>query len=237
MAPQLSAREVTRKSRRFDRSFKRYRRLLVERHGREFAAQVSERARREYRAVLSDSPRFAGRVNLFNWVVGEGALIIAFHQSMRAMGKTVEDTMEIVYDATERSYESQPNPLRFLVRKIAFGPVFFRIASRSAALVGQHPEGWKMQYRKDDGRDSDWNVEVTECGVLKYFEKHGVPELAAYCNFLDYLQSRTYGMGMINPTNIGQGDAVCLQLMKQGRDTPVPANLQSLADPTRRDAR
>lgn len=152
---------------------------------------------------------------------------------MRAEGKTVEDTMDIVYEVSERTYDSQPRPLRLVVRKIAFGP-FFAMARRSARLVGQHPEGWKMQYRKVDGTDSDWDVEVTDCGVIKYYEKHGVPELASYCNFLDYLQSRTYGMGMKNPTNIGQGDAVCLQQMKQGRETAVPVNLQILVDPPRR---
>lgn len=64
MAAQLSAREVTRKTRRFDKKFKKYRQLLGERHGQEFAKQISECTRHEYQAVLRDSPKFAGRLNL-----------------------------------------------------------------------------------------------------------------------------------------------------------------------------
>jgi len=38
--------------------------------------------------------------------------------------------------------------------------------------------------------------EATECAIVKFFNKQGVPELAYYCNFVDYIQSNVIGMRM-----------------------------------------
>ncbi|MEL6890922.1 MAG: hypothetical protein AAFP84_04960 [Actinomycetota bacterium] len=229
MTAHLSARDVEKRARRFDKKFRKHRRLLTDRYGAAVARQITGDARREYPAVLRDTPKFAGRGNIFNWAIGENALIVAFHRAMTAAGKTADETIAIAYAVTERTYDAQPRVVRSLIRRIMFGRVFFATVRRSARLVGQHPEGWQVEYRQGDGVTSDWYFAVTECGVLKYYDKFEVPELAPYCNFVDYLQSRACGFGMQNPTNLGQGDATCVQLMKRDRETPVPANLEELA--------
>jgi len=66
--------------------------------------------------------------------------------------------------------------------------------------------------------------------VIKYYKRHGAEELAQYCNYVDYIQSKAFGMGMRNPKHLGLGDDVCCQYMKRGRETVVPDNLKPLFD-------
>ena len=157
-------------------------------------------------------------------------MIVAFYKSMRAHGKTADESIRILFALTEDSYDSMATIFRRLARKVVFSRFFFWIVKRPAEKVRNHPEGWKIDYKKGDGKTSDWYFECYECGVIIYYKKHGAEELAPYCNFIDYIQSRIIGMGMHNPKNIGQGDRICCEYMKAGRETVVPDNLRKYTE-------
>ena len=97
--------------------------------------------------------------------------------------------------------------------------------------MSNHPEGWKIDYRTGDGETCDWFFECSECGVVNYMRKHGAEGLAPYCNYVDFIQSRAFGLGMRNPDNIGQGGSACREYFKRGRETSLPENLASIAGP------
>jgi len=65
------------------------------------------------------------------------------------------------------------------LRKFIFSPIFFKIVQISSKKVFDYPDGWKIEYKKGDNKDCDWYFEVTECGVVKFFNNQGVPELGA----------------------------------------------------------
>jgi len=221
---------VQKKLRCFDKAFKNYRQKLSQYYGEDTSNQIAARTRKEYEALLPQTPKFAGTANIFNWAIAENVMIVAFYKSMKAHGKTANESIRILFALTEDSYDSMPTILRRLARKIVFSQVFFWIVRRSAEKVRNHPDGWNIDYNKGDGKTSDWYFECNECGVIKYYKKHGAEELAPYCNFIDYIQSRIIGMGMQNPKNIGQGDKICCEYMKAGRETVVPDNLRKFTE-------
>jgi len=225
----LGAATVRRRLRRFPRTFAPYRRLLVQRYGEERTPRLEGATRKEYAALLPETPRFPGRFNLFNAVVGYGALIVSLFRALRADGIGAEESAGVLYDVAERSFRPLPRPARWVARKLVFSPLFLRLAQTSARRVHDHPGGWAIDYRKGDGRTSDWCFECSRCGMVEYLRAHGAAELAPFCNYVDYLQSRAFGLGMQNPANIGQGDAVCREHFREGRETPVPDNLRALA--------
>ena len=59
------------------------------------------------------------------------------------------------------------------------------------------PEGWIIDYRRGGRITCEWFFECSEC-VVKYFRKHGAGEPTAYCNYIDFIQSRALGLGMQN---------------------------------------
>ncbi|MFC1532752.1 L-2-amino-thiazoline-4-carboxylic acid hydrolase [Thermodesulfobacteriota bacterium] len=221
----LSPSVVQKKLKKFDKSFKPYKQKLIHHYGDDLAIQITEQTRIKYEGLLPDTPHFDGSVNIFNWAMRENVLIVAFYKSMKANGSAAEDVIRILFQVSEDSHKSIPTVIRWLARKFIFGRIFFWIVKRSADKVRNHPEGWKINYKKGDGKTNDWYFECHECGVIKYYKKHGAEELALYCNYIDYIQSHTLGMGMQNPRNIGQGDEKCCEYMKEGRKTLLPDNL------------
>lgn len=224
----MNERGVQRKLKRFGKSFRPYEKKLACLCGEDSARLIADHARREYESLLPQTPIFPGTANIFNWVMGASAMMVAFHRAMKANGMTVEDTVRILFRVTEDSHRSIPAALRWVAGKFLFSRVFFQIVRRSAEKVHNHPDGWKIDYQRGDGRTCDWYFECHECGVIKYFRRHGVEELGRYCNYVDFIQSRAFGMGMLNPKNIGQGDEICCEYMKRGRDTVMPDNLKKL---------
>jgi hypothetical protein len=227
----MSAAKVGKLVRRFDKSFKPYLKKLTERYGTDPAVRIGEQTRIEYSRLLPLTPQFEGRFNIFNWVIGLAPMIVALHKSMKADGKTAEETARILFEAADDSHRSIPGGMRWIARKFFFSGLFLRFSRRSALKVRSHPEGWTIDYRRGDGGTCDWYFECSQCGVVNYFRKHGVEDLAPYCNYIDFIQSRVLGLGMQNPENIGQGSGVCREYFKQGRETCLPENLKSIAEP------
>ncbi|MFC1926422.1 L-2-amino-thiazoline-4-carboxylic acid hydrolase [Chloroflexota bacterium] len=224
----LSPSVVQKKLKKFDKSFTPYKQKLIQHYDDHLAEKITEQTRIEYERLLPQTPRFTGSINVFNWAIGEAMLIVAFYKAMKANGNTIEEVIWILFQVSGNSYESMSTVVRWFARKFVFSRIFFWIVRRSADNVRNHPEGWKIDYKKGDGKTCDWYFECHECGVIKYLEKHGAGEIAPYCNYVDYLQSRVLGMGMLNPSNIGQGDKKCCEYMKEGRETLLPENLATI---------
>ncbi len=230
--PQLPRRRVRKLLRRFDRSTRKVRKKVHARYGREFADVVLERTRVEYAQVLPETPYFGGAGNIFDDIIELNAQIVAFNKAMSAHGRSAEDAVGIYFEIFNELHQAIPGPARWAAQRFFFSPLFLKLARRFAGIVEQHPEGWKIEFFQD-GEEEDWRFECTECAVITFYRKHDAMELAPYCNFFDYIQSRTFGLGMENPTSIGRGDEVCVERMKRGRQTPVPENLIELVEQRR----
>jgi len=215
---------------KFEKSFKPYKDGVIVKYGKDFADVMMKKAHDEYEKIIPEVPVFRGRLNIFNTVMGVNAIIVSFHRAMRACGKSVEESGTILFKVAEREHEAIPKPVRWVARKMMFSPLFLSFTRSSAKKVYDHPEGWKIDYQKGDGKQSDWNFECSECGVIKYFKKQGVEELGQYCNYVDFIQSRTFGLGLLNPKNLGLGDELCIETFKQGRKTELPDNLKIIAE-------
>jgi hypothetical protein len=224
----LPAKRIQKALSRFDRSFKNVREMCIARYGEAFATQVMAQTRVEYEKLLPQTPHFPGLINIFNTVVIFNMQMVSFYKAMKANGKSAEETVKIYYTLAEKTHNVIPKPIRWMAQKLIFSPVFLFISRTSAKHIARHVEGWQLQYKQGDGKQADWYFECQECGVIKFYQKHGVEELMQYCNFIDYIQGKAFGMGMQNPKNIGLGDEMCVQYMKQHRETMLPDNLKSI---------
>lgn len=88
--------------------------------------------------------------------------------------------------------------------------------------VQNDPDGFRIRYEKGDREECDWYFSAERCGMVRFLEKQDCQALARYCNMLDYIQGRTFGMGVRFKSCIGTGDPVCVECMKNGRDTEIP---------------
>lgn len=213
---------------KFDKISVRIEKKIAKYYSEKFASKIKKEARAEFESIIPEIPYFSGTINIFRELIIMSAWGVSFYKPMKKSGKTVEEIMMVVYEATEEIHKSISKPLRWLLRKFIFNPIFLKIAQISSRNVSGHPDGWKIEYKKGDNKGCDWYFKATECAIVKFFNKQGVSELAYYCNFIDYIQSNIIGMGMQQLSCIGAGDKTCVECMKQGRETKIPGNLKKL---------
>jgi len=72
-----------------------------------------------------------------------------------------------------------------------------------------------------DGETFDYGLDVTECGICKFYHAQGADELAPYMCLSDYVVSRAFGRGLVRYKTIAEGAEVCDFRYKQGRETFV----------------
>jgi hypothetical protein len=72
-----------------------------------------------------------------------------------------------------------------------------------------------------DGEAFDYGLDVTECGICKFYRAHGAGGLAPYMCLSDYVVSRAFGRGLVRYKTIAEGAEVCDFRYKQGRETFV----------------
>ncbi|OEU60792.1 MAG: hypothetical protein BBJ57_03435 [Desulfobacterales bacterium PC51MH44] len=226
----IDSKTIEKKLKKIKKGFRRYNQKLVQYYGLETAQQIERQTLDEYKQLLPKTPRFQGKLNIFNFIIGENVLIVAFYKAMKKSGKKVQETIRILYEVVDEVHTAIPPALCWVAGKIFFSRFFLFFIKRSSARVSKHPAGWRISYKKGEDNSSDWYFECQECGVIKYYQAHDAEELAKYCNFVDYIQSCVFGMGMRNPQNIGQGDSICCEYMKKGRATIVPNNLSEIVD-------
>jgi len=201
---------------------------LVKRFGSDFAHNITEESRSEFKEIVPHLPDMPGKLNVFREIIEINAVVIAFYKALRSSGITVEEAAEIFYELVYDLHQAIPKPLRWLIGWFFISPIFLKIAQYSSKQAGKSADGWKIEYHKGADGQCDLYFEATECGVIKLYEKLGVPELGAYCNFVDYIQSKAFNLGMKQPERLGGGDARCIECFKRGRQTEVPSNLREL---------
>lgn len=206
----------------------RIERQLTIHYGSELARKIAEKSNLEFEEIIPQMPDIPGKLNFFREIIETNAIVIAFYKALRASGKTLDETAGIFYEMVRDLHQAIPKPLRWLIGWFFVSPIFLKMLQYFSKLSGESADGWKIEYHKGVDKQCDFYFEATECGVLKFYEKVGVPELGVYCNFVDYIQSEAFNLGMKQLAHLGGGDTKCIECFKRGRQTEVPDNLKKL---------
>lgn len=219
---------VRKRLRGFDHVAPRIARHLRPRYGDARADQMIAETRREYERIIPELPFIGGTRNAFSPVIIANGWIIALFRTMKAHGKTAENTVEVCAAVADEWFRSLPRWALRLGRRIAFSaPVrayFKKQAARSQER--RYPEDFVYTFRA--GGEEDLAFEFTECAVNKLYKAQAVEELKPYCNFFDVTYSRLMGMGVDANRTIGLGCETCQLRYKPGRETVIPERLKGL---------
>jgi len=221
-------RKQSRLLKRFERFSNRVERKLQKDRGDDFASHIRKEARSEFKKIIPEIPNFHGTINIFRVIIIVSAWMVAWYKPMKRSGLSVEEAVSIFFEITDDIHRSIPKPIRWFIGKLFFTSCFLKIAHISSKNIYNHPKGWKIRFYKESSNRIDSYFIANECGVVKFFIQQGVPELAHYCNFVDYIQSEIFGFGMQQVSCIGLGDRRCIEEMKKGRNTEIPKNLRSI---------
>lgn len=195
--------------------------------GKERTQQVINSALKGFEAMLPSLPDVGGDRNWDTQYLPVAAWYVALYEPMKACGKTAEDVGKLVYDL--RKYELDHTSKDVLAKqgKELFGLPRVKEMRAWAAWTQkrEYPANWVATFLDGDGENFDFGYNYSECGLVKFFEAHGVPELAPYVCLNDFTQSKAQGTGLERSKTIAQGDGFCNFRYKQGR--PVKQNWDS----------
>jgi hypothetical protein len=204
----------------FDKVAAHMRKAAATRHGDEFAGDIVAEARREFDALIPEIPYVGGKTNrLTNDALIPSVACLALYRALKGRGKTVQDAGDII-DATVRAqFESFPKPLLRLVGWYRSTAYYVKKLKKQAALSQdrKYPGDWVFTIV--EGRDFDYGIDFTECGICKFFGAHDAEELIPCLCATDFIAGAALGSGLVRTTTLADGADKCNFRFKRGRPT------------------
>lgn len=187
--------------------------------GKERTQQIISSALNRFETMLPKLPDVGGDSNWDTQYIPVAAWYLALYEPMKAHGKTAEDVGRLIYEL--RKYELDHTPAAVLSKqgKAMFDQTNVKKMREWAAWTQkkEYPANWVATFLEGDGKNFDFGYNYSECGLVKFFKAHGVPELAPYICLNDFTQSKALGTGLERSKTIAQGDGVCNFRYKLGR--------------------
>lgn len=187
--------------------------------GADRAQAVARQALDRYKALLPGLPEVGGDYNPNTPYIPIAAWYAALYGPMQAAGKTARDVGKLIYDLNVMSLGQMP-----AAQAAAERERFFSEDGRSDlhswtvwTIRRDYPGGWVAEFIPGDGRDFDFGITYSECGVVKYLQSQGVPELAPYVCLNDFPRSKVLGTGLQRTKTIANGDGLCDFRYRQNR--------------------
>jgi hypothetical protein len=213
---------MTRESDMLEDHYKGTERALAAHYGRDRAAVLAQEIRQQYGALAPEMPYIGGEENMFTEWLTYGVYYLAVHQVLRAEGQTVEQAGKVIYD----TFVAMADHPKWLIRLVGYLKYNRAYVGRLREAVTRtqerrYPGDWVASFVEGDGEAFDYGLDVTECGICKFYRSHGVPELAPYMCLSDYVMSEAFDRGLVRYKTLAEGADVCDFRYKEGRATYV----------------
>mgnify|MGYP001829081781 CR=1 FL=1 len=189
-------------------SLRSYRTEFEKAYGKAAGEAIARESLERFEASLPDLPYIGGDENRLSRALCITAFGLAMYRSLQAHGASVEEAARLIYLGTERFYTSFPTRwlMRWQGRQYYSRKHQDRVKRAAAASQERrYPENWVFEAIEGDGQDFDFGVDYTECGLIKYLEREGAPELAPYLCWTDYPMFAAMGMKLTRTETLARG--------------------------------
>ncbi|HEY3546833.1 MAG TPA: L-2-amino-thiazoline-4-carboxylic acid hydrolase [Propionicimonas sp.] len=194
------------KVRRFKKVLGRHTESLNSRFGASEADAIRREMLAEYGPIIPQVPYVGGRRNRYTPGLAMSAWALAIYRVLLRHGGTVQDAGEILHNYAKSTYQRIPRSLRARMLR----PRKAR-AEKQAKWTQQrrYPGDWLNAIVEGDGRTFDWGIDITECGMVKFFHAQGADELTPYMCDLDYVMAEAAGVGLTRTKTLAWGCDSC----------------------------
>ena len=201
-----------------------FRKLFVKAYGKDAGEATANEAMRRFEVLLPDIPYIGGDANHLTKNLYMTAAMLAMYRSLRARGESVEGAARLIYLGTSSFYSGFP--LRLLLRwrgRQQFSRRRIDQRRRDAAVSQKrrYPDDWVFSIVEGDGQTFQWGMDYTECGIVKYLNRQGAPELAPYLCWIDYPVFAGMRVKLVRTETIAQGCHRCDFRFSRGQPVQV----------------
>jgi hypothetical protein len=190
-------------------------------HGDEFADEIVSETILEFEALVPEIPYIGGKKNrLSSEALIPSIACVALYRVLKKRGKTVEDAGEIIDGIIQSQFDSMPGWLIYLVGRYRSSKLYIRKMEKQAAISQErrYPGDWVFSIVDGDGKEFDYGIDFTECGVCKFFSTHDAEELIPYMCAVDFPVSKALNTGLVRTTTLAEGADKCNFRFKRERE-------------------
>ena len=213
---------MTRDSNMLDDHFEGTEKVLATRFGKGRASRLMKDIRQEYEALTPEVPYIGGKENMFTEWLTYGVYYLAVHRVLKAEGQGVEEVGQMIFD-TFQAMADYPKWLLRLVGSLKYNKRYVNQLKEAVAKTQErrYPGDWVATFIEGDREEFDYGIDITECGICKFYHAQGADELAPYLCLSDYIVSDTFDRGLVRRKTLAEGAEVCDFRYKKARETFV----------------
>ena len=206
----------------FDRLKRYYRQVLSSDFSEINADVLFAKSRIAYEALIPQIP-FIGKNNPLLVFLIPSAQHLALYRAMTGMGRSLEETGQLIYRLSEAQFKAYPLWMGRLIQRAWFSNWFRsrlrRRAEESHARL--YAGNYVFNFIDGQGESFDYGIDYLECASCKFLKQQQAFELAPYVCAVDQVASETLGWGLQRSTTLAEGAACCDFRFKRGGDTRI----------------
>lgn len=205
-----------------DDHFEGTEKVLVTRFGKDRTSGLMKEIRQEYEALTPEVPYIGGEENMFTEWLTYGVYYLAVYRILKAEGQSVEEVGKIIFD-TFQTMADYPKWLLRLVGSLKYNKQYVSQLKEAVAKTQErrYPGDWVAMFIEGDGEKFDYGIDITECGICKFYREQGANELTPYLCLSDCVVSEAFDRGLVRYKTLAEGAEVCDFRYKKGRKTFV----------------
>jgi hypothetical protein len=201
---------------RFEKESKRWRSILSEQYGEEFAENTLLDAKQCYEELIPTMPYIGGEENHLTGSLIGSVECLSLYQVMKARGKTAAEAGRVLYEAIVKRY-GEPIPEIPLSQRLSEEKLMRRRKARAErSKLREYDGDFVYEYVEGDGESFDYGYNFIECATQKYYLSQGAEEFLPFYCFLDFPKSRLYGLGLQRTGTLAEGYEICDFRFKSG---------------------
>ena len=205
-------------------ALRHFRKHLVATYGKAEGEAIARESLQGFEVLLPEIPYIGGDENRYTKSLYLTAAMLAMYRSLQARGASVEEAARLIYLGTASFFDSFPT--RWLMRwqgRRMLGPQRIEQLRRDAARSQErrYPDDWVFEFVEGDGHDCEMGMDFSECGIVKYLDREGAPELAPYLCWIDYPQFAALHLRLDRTETIAQGGQRCDFRVSRGQPVHV----------------
>lgn len=212
--------------RAFDRAAGTFRAVIGERHGEELAGAVVPEMRAHFEELLPELEDPGSRAPQLRIFLNDGALHLAFYLAMKQRGFSAAEAWGVSRVVIERRLAKIPS----FLRRVAGTMFFSRFVKQRVRLLADRSQrlalgGFRFDFVEGDGKEFDYGVDYTECGIQFLMRRHGAEEFGAYLCMGDIAASEMLGWGLRRTQTLSHGGQRCDFRFRKGGETQVSGGM------------
>lgn len=194
-----------------DKQLPHFKRVLNTEFPPDEVTRIIQQTREEFRRLLPRLPDIGGRQNPLTENLLASAWFLALAQPLRQRNWSDDQIGDLIYRIAEVWVASSPRWVAWLQGKLARTPLVKFLLKRVSRQSQQrrYAADFVVQFVEGNGRNFDFGLDFTECGICKLFQAEGAAGLAKHMCRIDYLTTSFRGIQLIRNGTIANGASKC----------------------------